>query len=72
MDVSTVVGLISSVGFPIVACVGMAKYMFKTMESNNKRIDELQQLRTAEMLEVIKQNSEVMARMCEKLDSICK
>lgn len=72
LDTSTIVGLISSLGFPIVSCIAMARYMTKSIDNNNKRIDEVYQLRTTEMLDVIKQNTEVMTKLCDKFDNICK
>ena len=48
MDVNTVVTLIGSVGFPIVACCGMAWFVNNTVENfresiekNNSLMDEL-------------------------------
>ncbi len=60
MDVATITSLISSVGFPIVCCIFMAKYI-TTM--NNQFNEELDKLRTA-----LENNTKVMTRICEKLD----
>ena len=33
LDTSTIVGLISSLGFPIVSCIAMARYMTKSIDT---------------------------------------
>lgn len=42
MDASTIVSLISSLGFPIVACIYMAKYTQKQIDVYRADIKELQ------------------------------
>lgn len=42
MDVSTIVSLISSLGFPIVACIYMANYTRKQIDVYRADIKELQ------------------------------
>ena len=52
MDVSTVVSLISSLGFPIVACIYMANYTRKQIDVYRADIKELQAEHKAEISKV--------------------
>lgn len=49
MDVSTIVSLISSLGFPIIACIYMARWVSKQMDSYRADIKELQEDHKAEI-----------------------
>lgn len=53
MDVATVTQLIGSVGFPIVCCI----YLITTLQAEMK-----------EMRKTIENNTQVMVRICAKLD----
>lgn len=52
MDVSTIVSLISSLGFPIVACIYMANYTRKQIDVYRADIKELQAEHKAEISKV--------------------
>lgn len=52
MDVSTIVSLISSLGFPIIACIYMARWVSKQMDSYRADIKELQDDHKAEISKV--------------------
>lgn len=52
MDASTVVSLISSLGFPIVACIYMANYTRKQIDVYRADIKELQAEHKAEISKV--------------------
>ena len=60
MDFSTVAGLISSVGFPIAACVYMAYAQNKSEERYRADIDK--------MRETVDNNTHIMIKICERLD----
>lgn len=71
----TWVQLISSLGFPIVACICMALYVKEQTKNNREDVKELNSQHTKEMTEFkdeIKQalNNNTMAlnRLCDKLD----
>lgn len=49
MDVSAIVSLISSLGFPIIACIYMARWVSKQMDSYRADIKELQEDHKAEI-----------------------
>ena len=40
MDVNAIVSVVSSVGFPIVCCIGMAYYINTTLKELTKVMDE--------------------------------
>lgn len=70
MDVAAIVSLISSVGFPIVACGAMAWYVKYQMDINNEQIKELTEEHKTEMLEVtsaLNNNTLALQRLCDKL-----
>lgn len=52
MDVSTIVSLISSLGFPIIACIYMARWVSKQMDSYRADIKELQEDHKSEISKV--------------------
>ena len=52
MDVSTIVSLISSLGFPIIACIYMARFVTKQLDSYRADIKELQDDHKAEISKV--------------------
>lgn len=60
MDFSTISGLISSIGFPIAACIYMAYNQNKSEERYRADIDK--------MRETVDNNTHIMIKICEKLD----
>ena len=68
MDVGTVTNLITVVGFPIVACIYMAKYITKNNENTRNQIENLNDERKTvleDMKESIDNNTRVIERMYE-------
>lgn len=59
MDVNTLTTLISSLGFPIVACIYMAVTQQKSEERHSKEVDELRK--------AVNNNTNVMVKLCTKL-----
>lgn len=64
MDVSAIVNMISTVGFPIVMCVIMFKYLEKT--------DDKREQDTRQILESVNNNTQVIAKLVDKLEDIGK
>lgn len=69
MDLSTIVSLIGTLGFPIVACIIMAWFIFKiyknTTEENAKNMEAVQarcKEREEKLYEQIEKNQEVNAK----------
>lgn len=55
MEVEAVVSLISSVGFPIVCCIFMWKYINSTLK---------------DFTETMNENTRMIAKLCEKLEKM--
>lgn len=67
--------LVGSVGFPIVACLGMGYYVKYITDKNTEQTAELNKQHTQVMLaykdelkNTINNNTLVMQRLCDKLD----
>lgn len=64
---------ISTLGFPIVACVGLGwfcKYMIDQQQKNIEKMFDMYDKANAENREAIKANTEVLNKLCNKLDDL--
>ena len=71
MDIATIMQGISSLGFPIVACIAIAWYFNKVNENYRADIKELNQQNREQLdklTEAISNNTVAVARLVEKLD----
>lgn len=71
MDVTAVMQAISSLGFPIVACIAIAWYFNKVNENYRQDIKELTQQNKEQLeklTEAIANNTVAVARLVDKLD----
>ena len=71
MDITAVMQAISSLGFPIVACIAIAWYFNKVNENYRSDIKELTQQQQAQLdklTEAITANTVVVTRLVDKLD----
>lgn len=65
--------LISTLGFPIVACIGLGWFCKYMIDNNNKNIEKMFDMydkSNAENREAIKALNESVSRLCDKLDDI--
>lgn len=72
MDANTIITLVGSLGFPIVACLGMGWFFNKTNENYRSDIKESNQLHKQEidnMTEAINNNTIVLNKLIDKLDA---
>lgn len=67
--------LISSLGFPIVACISMALYVKEQTKNNREDVKELNAQHSAEMnafkdeiKEALNNNTIALMKLCERLD----
>ena len=70
MDVSSVVTVISQVGFPIAMCLVMAWYVKDTSEKHREEIRQLNERHNEEMQQVtaaLNNNTLALQRLCDKL-----
>lgn len=63
--------LISTLGFPIVACIGLAWFCKYMIDQNNKHIEQMFAMyaqANQENRNAIEANTKVLERLCEKLE----
>lgn len=71
MDFTTIMSAISSLGFPIVACIAIAWYFNKVNENYRNDIKEINSQNREQLeklTEAISNNTVVVARLVDKLD----
>lgn len=71
MDVSGLVQVISTVGFPIACSVGMAWYVKYITDKNREEVDKLNEQHKIEMADVtqaVNNNTIALTKLCERLD----
>lgn len=61
MDLNSMVTIISAVGFPIVACIGMGWFVKYLIDNNNKKISEI--------TTALNNNTLVVQKLCDMLDN---
>lgn len=72
MDLTTLAQLIGTLGFPIVACCGMAYFFAKVNDNYRTDIKELQsnhKEEIAKMTEAINNNTLVIQKLVDKMDA---
>lgn len=70
MNIQDILTAIASVGFPIVACCGLAYFMIKEIRANRDEIREIQKDHKEEvkgMTEAINNNTLVMQKLIDKI-----
>lgn len=70
MDFSNVLTAITTVGFPIVMCCGMAWYVKYITDKNREEIDKLNEQHDSELSEIttaINNNTIALTKLCDKL-----
>lgn len=68
-----ILSAITTVGFPIVACIGLGwfcKYMIDQSQKNTDRMFEMFEKGNAENREAIRANTEAINKLVDKLDDI--
>lgn len=71
MDANTIITMIGSLGFPIVACIGMAYFFTKINENYRQDVKELGNMNKAEidkLTEAVNNNTIALTKLVEKLD----
>lgn len=70
MDVNAIITLVGSLGFPIVACIGMAWFFSKTNENYRNDIKEIQLNHKTEMdsiKEALNNNTIALQKLVDKI-----
>lgn len=75
MDWSAILNAITTVGFPIVACIALFIYVQKTTKEQREETKELNAQHTAEMMafkdeikEALNNNTIALTKLCDRLD----
>lgn len=67
-----IASLITTVGFPIVCCLGLAWYVKYQTDNNNKEVKEMRQEHQDEInkvTEALNNNTVALQRLCDKIDN---
>ncbi len=71
MDINGIVAIISSVGFPIVACIGLGWYVKYQTDNNNKEVSEMRrehQEEIAKVTDALNNNTLALQKLCDRID----
>lgn len=71
MDINSIVAIISSVGFPIVACIGLGWYVKYQTDNNNKEVSEMRrehQEEIAKVTDALNNNTLALQKLCDRID----
>lgn len=71
MDTASILQIVSTVGFPIVACGGMAWYVKYTTDKEREERIKMNEQHKQEMTEVttaLNNNTLALQKLCDKLD----
>lgn len=71
MDINSIVAVISSVGFPIVACIGLGWYVKYQTDNNNKEVSEMRrehQEEIAKVTDALNNNTLALQKLCDRID----
>lgn len=72
MDIAAITSLIGTLGFPIVACIFMAVFMWKMIKQNQEYQKEMEGKQTAaieKMSEALVKNTEKLTEIYQKIDN---
>ena len=73
MELSSVTTVISTLGFPIAACIALfvgCKYMLDNQQKNTEKMFEMYDKANTENREAIKACTEAINKLCDKLDDV--
>lgn len=73
MDFSGISTVISTLGFPIAACIALfvgCKYMLDNQQKNTDKMFEMYDKANTENREAIKACTEAINKLCDKLDDV--
>lgn len=73
MDITNVSAIISTLGFPIAACIALfvgCKYMLDNQQKNTDKMFEMYDKANTENREAIKACTEAINKLCDKLDDV--
>lgn len=75
MEPGTINTLVSTLGFPIAACIGLfiaCKYMLDNQQKNTERMFEMYDKANTENREAIKACTEAINKLCDSIERLDK
>lgn len=72
MNVNDIITLVSSLGFPIVACICLGWYVKYQTDNNNKEVAEMRKEHNDEINKVtdaLNNNTLALQKLCDKIDN---
>ena len=72
MDLNGIVTVISTIGFPVVACIGLAWFVKYQTDNNNKEVAEMRKEHAEEISKVtdaLNNNTLALQKLCDKIDN---
>ena len=72
MDSNAIIKLVCSLGFPIVACIGLGWYVKYQTDLNHKEVSEMRKEHQDEInkvTEALNNNTLALQKLCDKLES---
>lgn len=73
MDPATITNIISTLGFPIAACIALffsCRYMLQMQEKNTNKMFEMYDRANSENREAIKACTEAINKLCDRLERL--
>ena len=71
MDSNSIVTLIGSLGFPIVACIGMGWYVKYQMDAYSKQVKEIREEHNKQnesVTQALNNNTLALQKLCDKIE----
>ena len=73
MDPATITNIVSTLGFPIAACIALffaCRYMLQMQEKNTNKMFEMYDKANSENREAIKACTEAINKLCDRLERL--
>lgn len=72
MDANIIMTMIGSLGFPIVACIGLGWYVKYQTDNNNKEVSEMRkehQEEISKVTEALNNNTLALQKLCDRIET---
>lgn len=72
MDANTLITMIGSLGFPIIACIGLGWYVKYQTDNNNKEVSEMRkehQEEISKVTEALNNNTLALQKLCDRIET---
>lgn len=72
MDANVIITMVGSLGFPIVACIGLGWYVKYQTDNNNKEVSEMRkehQEEISKVTEALNNNTLALQKLCDRIET---